>query len=102
VGIWERVYDPDCFTAGWNLCLMPGFLKLFTEQQDRIPLLHQVIQQAAFNLYFQGEGIGIQTPPYVTAPGLDLSADFPKLGLNLLPPQKRSSTEKPPKVVNRA
>src|SRR6476646_2282735 len=33
--IWERVYDPDCFTAGWNLCLMPGFLKLFTEQQDR-------------------------------------------------------------------
>ncbi len=38
--IWERVYDPECFTAGWNLCLMPGFLKLFTEQQDRIPLLH--------------------------------------------------------------
>ena len=51
--VWERVYDPECFTAGWNLCLMPGFLKLFTERQDRIPLLHQVIQQAAFDLYFK-------------------------------------------------
>ena len=53
--IWERVFDPECFTAGWNLCLMPGFLKLFTEQQDRIALLHQVVQQAAFDLYFKGK-----------------------------------------------
>jgi hypothetical protein len=83
--IWERVYDPECFTAGWNLCLIPGFLKLFTEQQDRIPLLHQVIQQVAFDLYFKDSAIGLVTPPFVTDPGIDLGAKFPGTTLNLLP-----------------
>jgi hypothetical protein len=82
--VWERVYDPQCFTAGWNLCLMPGFLKLFTEQQDRIPLLHQVIQQTAFDLYFRSSALGLPIPPYVTDPGLDLNARFPAMALNLL------------------
>jgi len=82
--IWERVYDPECFTAGWNLCLMPGFLKLFTEQQDRIFLLHQVIQQAAFDLYFKEGILGLPIPPFVTAPGIDLAARFPSMTLNLL------------------
>ena len=63
---------------------MPGFLKLFTEQQDRIPMLHQVIQQAAFDLYFKTNVLGLPTPPYVTDPGLNLNADFPKMVLNLL------------------
>jgi hypothetical protein len=94
--IWERVYDPDCFTAGWNLCLMPGFLKLSTEQQDRIPLVHKVILQAAFNLYFRGDVIGMPTPTYVTDPGLDLSTEFPDLRLNLLPRPKRSSRHAEP------
>lgn len=82
--IWERVYDPECFTAGWNLCLMPGFLKLFTEQQDRIPLLHQVIQQAAFDLYFKDGAVGLPTPAFVTESGIDLVAQFPSMTLNLL------------------
>ncbi len=84
--IWERVYDPTCFTAGWNLCLMPGFLKLFTEKQDRIELLHRVIQQAAFDLYFRKDGvIGLgQIPTFVTDPGLDLNAMFPTIRLNVL------------------
>lgn len=83
--IWEHVHDPQCFTAGWNLCLMPGFLKLFTEQQDRIPLLHRVIQQAAFDLYFKSGAIGLQTPSFVTDPGLDLKAKFPKITVNKFP-----------------
>ncbi len=82
--VWERVYDPECFTAGWNLCLMPGFLKLFTEQQDRILLLHNVIQQAAFDLYFKANAVGFPVPPFVTDPGVDLSARFPSVTLNLL------------------
>ena len=82
--IWERVYDPECFTAGWNLCLMPGFLKLFTEQQDRIPLLHQVIQQAAFDLYFKNDAIGLTTPSFVTDPGVELDVMFPAMVVNLL------------------
>jgi hypothetical protein len=82
--IWERVYDPECFTAGWNLCLMPGFLKLFTEQQDRISLLHQIIQQAAFDLYFKDNTVGFPMPQFVTNPQMDLSARFPSVTLNLL------------------
>lgn len=82
--IWEHVYDPACFTAGWNLCLMPGFLKLFTEQQDRIELLHQVIQQAAFDLYFKGCSLGLQPPEFVTTRELDLNALFPEIKVNLL------------------
>jgi hypothetical protein len=63
---------------------MPGFLKLFTEQQDRIPLLHQVIQQAAFDLYFKEYILGFPTPAFVTAPGMDLSTRFPSIVVNLL------------------
>lgn len=83
--IWEHVYDPDCFTAGWNLCLMPGFLKLFTEQQDRIALLHKTIQQTAYDLFFKENPIGLPTPSVVSDPGLDLRAEFPRLVRNLLP-----------------
>jgi hypothetical protein len=82
--IWEHVYDPECFTAGWNLCLMPGFLKLFTEKQDRILRLHQIIQQAAFDLYFKNDAVGLPKPTFVTDPGIDLAADFPTMTLNLL------------------
>jgi hypothetical protein len=63
---------------------MPGFLKLFTEQQDRIPLLHQVIQRAAFDLYFKDGAVGLPTPAFVTAPDIDLAAQFPSMTLNLL------------------
>ena len=82
--VWERVYDPECFTAGWNLCLKPGFPKLFTEQQDRIKLLHQVIQQAAFDLYFKDNTAGFPTLSFMTDPGMDLSARLPSVTLNLL------------------
>jgi hypothetical protein len=82
--IWEHVYDPECFTAGWNLCLMPGFIKLFTEQQDRIDLLHWVVQQGAFDLYFKDGALGLPTPPFVSDPGIDLKADFRGVTLNLL------------------
>jgi len=82
--IWERVYDPECFTAGWNMCLMPGFLKLFTEQQDRIELLHRVVQQAAFDLYFRTRSIGLPAPSFVTEQGLDLKMKFPGLVWNVL------------------
>jgi hypothetical protein len=82
--IWERVYDPDYFTAGWNICLMPGFLKLFTEQQDRIPILHEVIQRAAFDIYFEKGSIGLPTPSFVSAPVLDLATILCGAAINLL------------------
>jgi hypothetical protein len=76
--IWENVHDPEYFTAGWNLCLIPGFLKLFTEKQDPIVLfqdfsLQDVIKQAAFNLYFKsGRLTGLAPPAFVTDPGLKI------------------------------
>jgi hypothetical protein len=63
---------------------MPGFLKLFTEQQDRIGSLHRVIQQVAFDLYFKGGAIGVPTPSFVQNPGIDLDAEFAGLQVNLL------------------
>lgn len=71
--VWERVFDPEFFTAAWNLCLMPGFLKLSTESQDQIPLLRTVIQQASFDTYFGGHALGVAEPKHVKNPGIDLS-----------------------------
>jgi hypothetical protein len=82
--IWERVHDPDFFTAGWNLCLLPGFLKLFTEAQDRVPLLHRVIQQAAYDLYFRQPSAELPRPGFVSDPGLDMAVLFPKWKPNLV------------------
>ncbi len=85
--VWERVYDPECFTAGWNLCLMPGFLKLFTEQQDRMTLLHEAIEQAAFDLFFRGELLGLRCPAFVRDHGRNLKAEFPNWVPNVLSPR---------------
>jgi hypothetical protein len=68
--VWGRVFDPQFFTAAWNLCLIPGFLKLSTEEQDSIPLLKCIIQQAAFDTYFAKKAIGIRAPNGVEQPKL--------------------------------
>ncbi len=74
--IWGNVHDPEYFTAAWNICLMPGFLKLFTEKQDCIPGLQEVLQQAAFNLYFKDRAIGLDLPAHVSDPKLHLNFEI--------------------------
>ena len=79
------MYDPECFTAGWNMCLMPGFLKLFTEKHGRIDLLHHAVERVAHDLYLRAGSIGLAPPAFVTDPGPDLAALLPDVAVNLIP-----------------
>ncbi|MBD64741.1 MAG: hypothetical protein CME62_06015 [Halobacteriovoraceae bacterium] len=73
--IWERVFDPEFFTAGWNICLMPDFLKIYTEKQSGTDYIARCLKQAGFDLYFKS---GVVAPnEYVVDPGIDLKARFP-------------------------
>jgi hypothetical protein len=69
--IWGRPWDPDAFTAGWNLCYMPFWLGMLTEEQLPHERIQKAIQQVSFNLYFRLGHIG-PVPSYVSDPGLDL------------------------------
>jgi hypothetical protein len=51
--IWASVHDPDYFTAGWNMYLIPGFLRVLTEEQSQIPLFAKCLQRVAWNLFFK-------------------------------------------------
>ena len=69
--VWGHPWDPDAFTAGWNLCYMPFWAGMFTERQHPHPEMEGAIRQAAWELYFRDDPV--YTPPdYVTDPGIDL------------------------------
>ncbi len=69
--IWGCPWDPFAFTAGWNLCYMPFWLGMLTEDQHPHPKLVRVIQQASFDLYFR-VGPVCEKPAYVVDHGIDL------------------------------
>ncbi|MCY3891911.1 MAG: hypothetical protein OXF65_01295 [Acidimicrobiaceae bacterium] len=69
--IWGNPWDPDAFTAGWNLCYMPFWAGMLTEQQHPHPQLEAAVRQAAWNLYFQADPV-CKPPEFVTNPGVDL------------------------------
>lgn len=69
--IWGNPWDPDAFTAGWNLCYMPFWAGMLTEQQHPHPQLEGAVRQAAWNLYFQADPV-CKPPEFVTNPGVDL------------------------------
>jgi hypothetical protein len=71
--IWGNPWDPHAFTAGWNLCYMPYWLGMLTEDQHPHPDVARVIQQVSFDLYFGERPVYIQ-PEYVADPGMDLTA----------------------------
>jgi hypothetical protein len=71
--IWGNPWDPFAFTAGWNLCYMPFWLGMLTEDQHPHEELVRAIQQASFDLYFSNQPVCDQ-PSYVQNPGVDLSA----------------------------
>ena len=69
--VWGHPWDPDAFTAGWNLCYMPFWAGMLTERQHPHPELEIAIRQAAWNLFFRDDPVC--TPPhFVTEPGIDL------------------------------
>ena len=70
--IWGHPWNPDAFTAGWNLCYMPFWAGMLTEDQHPHPELQQAVRQASWELYFRDDPV-CQPPEFVEDPGLDLA-----------------------------
>ena len=71
--VWGHPWDPDAFTAGWNLCYMPFWAGMLTERQHPHPELEKAVRQAAWDLYFRADPV-CDPPEFVTDPGVDLDA----------------------------
>ena len=69
--IWGNPWDPDFFTAGWNLCYMPFWAGMLTEDQQPHEKLQRAIQQASWDLFFHSNPV-CQPPDLVNNPGMDL------------------------------
>ena len=71
--IWGNPWNPDLFTAGWNLCYMPFWAGMLTETQHPHPELERAIRQASWDLYFRNNPV-CQPPDFVKNPSMDLSS----------------------------
>lgn len=69
-----RALEPRrAFTAGWNLCYMPYWAGMLTEEQHQHPELKKAIQQASWELYFRENPV-CEPPDFVEDPGLNIEA----------------------------
>ncbi|MCY4369547.1 MAG: hypothetical protein OXF41_09045 [bacterium] len=71
--VWGHPWDPDAFTAGWNLCYMPFWAGMLTEKQHPHPQLEQAVRQASWDLYFRDDPV-CAPPGFVEDPGMDLDS----------------------------
>ena len=69
--VWGHPWNPDAFTAGWNLCYMPFWAGMLTEDQHPHPELQQAIRQASWELYFSDNPV-CNPPDFVEDLGIDL------------------------------
>jgi len=69
--IWGYPWDPVAYTAGWNLCYMPFWVGMLTEDQHPHPELQQSIQQASYDLFFRHNPV-CDVPNFIKDPGIDL------------------------------
>lgn len=46
--IYKRPYDPDCYTALWNICVTPAFLAKLTDVHDDVIA---ALRRRSFDLY---------------------------------------------------
>ena len=69
--IWGNTHNPDAFTAGWNLCYMPFWAGMLTEDQHPLPELQAAVRQASWDLYFADHPV-CEIPDFVSNPGIDL------------------------------
>ena len=65
--IWGNPWDPEFYTAGWNLCYMPFWAGMLTEEQHQHPELERAIRQASWDLYFRQNEV-CQPPKSVEEP----------------------------------
>lgn len=70
--IWGHPWDPAAFTAGWNLCYMPHWAGMSTEDQHPDEEVQKAICQASFDLFFRSDPV-CELSAYVADPGLDLA-----------------------------
>ena len=71
--IWGNTHNPGAFTAGWNLCYMPFWAGMLTEDQHPHAELQTAIRQASWDLYFSDNPV-CEVPDFVNDPGIDLAA----------------------------
>jgi hypothetical protein len=77
--IWGNASDPDAYTATWNICYMPFWAGMMTEDQHPLQTLATVIQQISFNAYFRKGPLSKRgRPKFVVDPGLDLERELPE------------------------
>ena len=69
--VWGNTHNPIAFTAGWNLCYMPFWAGMLTEDQHPHPQLQKAIRQASWDLFFDTPVC--DPPDFVSNPGIDLS-----------------------------
>lgn len=81
--VWGEPWNPNAFTAGWNLCYMPFWVGMLTETQHPHPLVGRAIQQASWNLYFCENPV-CPAPKFVSDPSLDLEKLLGEQPLRLL------------------
>lgn len=81
--IWGHPWNPDAFTAGWNICYMPFWAGPLTEDQHPHEGLRQAVQQASWDLFFRDNPVCI-SPDFVNDPGLDLDSMLGEQPLLLL------------------
>jgi hypothetical protein len=70
--IWGFPWDPQAYTAGWNLAYMPFWAGMLTEAQHPHPVVQQAVRQASWNLFF-AENRVCAPPAFVSDPGVDLA-----------------------------
>ena len=70
--IWGHPWNPDSFTAGWNLCYMPFWAGMLTEDQHPLRELQTAIKQASWDLYFRDYPV-CDAPDFVEDQDVDLS-----------------------------
>ena len=70
--IWGNTHNPDAFTAGWNICYMPFWAGMLTEDQHPHPELQAAIRRASWDLYFSDNPV-CEIPDFVSEIDMDLN-----------------------------
>ena len=89
--IWGNTHNPNAFTAGWNLCYMPFWAGMLTEDQHPHPDLQLAIGQASWDLFFSDTPV-CDPPDFVSNPGLDLDGILAGNPLRILSGESPSTT----------
>ena len=92
--IWGNTHNPDAFTAGWNLCYMPFWAGMLTEEQHPHRELQKAIRQASWDLFFADRPV-CAPPDFVSNQGLDLDALLDGSPLLILCRESLSNSPRP-------